>query len=245
MSQALHRVVLQPAYLLHHRPYRDTSRILELFTRDYGRITVFARGARGGKKSAASLTAVLQPFHRVLISWSGRGEAGQLNAAEFDGAYCELPASRMMSGYYLNELLLRLFERHDAHAEVFDVYDGALSRLKQLQDDEAAVLRQFEKRLLQSLGYGLALTHDVDGVPIDPRCMYRYRIEQGAVRIDGVADAPLSMLGRSFLSLAADDYSEVTVRTDARQLLRAALDRYLEGRGLRSREVLTALRNMS
>jgi DNA repair protein RecO (recombination protein O) len=245
MSQALHRVALQPAYLLHHRPYRDTSRILELFTRDYGRITVFARGARSGKKTAASLIAVLQPFHRVLVSWSGRGEAGQLNAAEFDAVYCELPAARMMSGYYLNELLLRLFERHDAHAEVFDVYDVALNGLKQLQQDEAAVLRQFEKRLLQALGYGLALTHDIDGEPIDPTLLYRYRIEQGASRIDGVADAPLSVSGRSLLALAADDLSEMTTRTDARHLLRAALDRYLEGRGLRSREVLAALRSMS
>jgi DNA repair protein RecO (recombination protein O) len=244
-SQSLHRVALQPAYLLHHRPYRDTSRILELFTRDYGRITVFARGARGGKKSAASLTAVLQPFHRVLVSWSGRGEAGQLNAAEFDGGYCELPAARMMSGYYLNELLLRLFERHDAHAEVFDLYDTALNRLKSPQHDEASVLRQFEKRLLDSLGYGLALSHDIDGQPIEPQRIYRYRIEQGASRVDGVADAPLTMLGRSLLALAADEFSDIAVRTDARHLLRAALDRYLEGRGLRSREVLTALRNMS
>jgi len=243
-AHASRRVQLQPAFLLHHRPYRDTSRILELFTRDYGRITVFARGARSGKKSAGSLVSVLQPFHRMLISWSGRGEAGQLTDAEFDGEYRALPSSRMLSGYYLNELLLRLFERHDAHAEVFELYDATLSQLRTPSRDEAGALRIFEKRLLDSLGYGLSLQHDAEGGAIDPDRVYRYRIEQGATRIDGVADAPLSFLGRSLLALAAEDLGDASVRSDARRLLRAALDRYLDGRELRSREVLGALRRL-
>jgi DNA repair protein RecO (recombination protein O) len=243
-ASATHRVQLQPAYVLHHRPYRDTSRILELFTRDHGRLTVFARGARGGKRSAASLTSVLQPFHRMLVSWSGRGEAGQLTAAEFDGEYRELPASRMMSAYYLNELLIRLFERHDAHAEVFALYDATLVRLRTDHCDEAGVLRVFEKRLLDSLGYGLSLEHDISGAAIEAQQIYRYRVEEGASRIDGVADAPLSVLGRSLLALAAEELSDVAVRADARRLLRAALDRYLDGRGLQSREVLGELRAM-
>lgn len=243
-AHASRRVQLQPAFLLHHRPYRDTSRILELFTRDYGRITVFARGARGGKKSAGALGSVLQPFHRMLISWSGRGEAGQLTAAEFDGEYCELPAARMLSGYYLNELLLRLFERQDAHAEVFDLYDATLSHLRSMQQDEAAGLRIFEKRLLESLGYGLSLEHDIHGAAIEPHCVYRYRVEEGATRIDGVADAPLSFFGASLLALASERLETPAARADARKLLRAALDRYLAGRELRSREVLGALQRL-
>src|SRR5215831_1427468 len=107
MSGATHRVQLQPAYVLHHRSYRDTSRILELFTRDYGRITLFARGVRGAKRAASALTSILQPFHRVLISYSSRGEAGQMTHAEFDGVFRDLPPVRSLSGFYLNELLLR------------------------------------------------------------------------------------------------------------------------------------------
>src|SRR5262245_22384095 len=103
-----HRVQLQPAYVLHHRPYRDTSRILELFTRDHGRLTVFARSARGGRKGSASLMSVLQPFNRLLVSWSGRGEAGQLTGAEFDGAVASMPPDRLVHGFYLNELILKL-----------------------------------------------------------------------------------------------------------------------------------------
>ncbi len=91
------RVQLQPAYVLHHRPYRDTSRILELFTRDHGRISVFARGARAARKTGASLVSTLQPFNRLLVSWTARSEAGQLTGAEFDGAVSIMPPDRARS----------------------------------------------------------------------------------------------------------------------------------------------------
>jgi DNA repair protein RecO (recombination protein O) len=245
-ASAAHRVQLQPAYVLHHRPYRDTSRILELFTRDHGRLTVFARGARGGKRAAASLTSVLQPFHRVLVSYSGRGEAGQLAGAEFDGDYCELPAARSLSGFYLNELLMRLFERHDAHADVFDLYDATLRHLKVMTNDEGAVLRLFEKRLLTMSGYGLLLDHEAQtGESVQSGYMYRYVPERGVSRIDGVAEGQLIFSGASLLALSREVLDDPTARADARRLLRAALDQYLSGRELRSRTVLSALRSMS
>jgi DNA repair protein RecO (recombination protein O) len=242
---ATHRVQLQPAYVLHHRPYRDTSRILELFTRDHGRLTVFARGARGGKRAASSLGSVLQPFQRALVSYSGRGEAGQLNGAEFDGEFSELPAARSLSGFYLNELLLRLFERHDAHADVFDLYDATIVRLKDLATDESLLLRIFEKRLLTMIGYGLQLDRETyDGGAVQAGRMYRYVPERGVTRIEGVADGPMIFSGASLLALNAEMLADSVVKSDARRLLRAALDQYLAGRALRSREVLGALRRM-
>jgi len=245
-SIAAHRVQLQPAYVLHHYPYRDTSRILELFTRDYGRVSVFARGVRGGKRSAGTFTSVLQPFHRVLISYSGRGEAGQLTHGEFDGAFNALPAARALSGFYLNELLLRLFERHDSHPDVFDLYDATIAGLKADAPDEATLLRIFEKRLLQMLGYGLSLDREAQsGAAVRPDQVYRYVPERGAVRVEGVAEGQLIFIGASLLALHAENFDTVAVRADARRLLRTALDRYLSGRELRSREVLGALRRMS
>jgi len=245
-ASAAQRVQLQPAYVLHHRPYRDTSRILELFTRDHGRLTVFARGARGGKRAASSLTSVLQPFHRVLVSYSARGEAGQLTSAEFDGAYCELSAARSLSGFYLNELLMRLFERHDAHADVFDLYDATVTQLKSAANDESALLRIFEKRLLEMSGYGLLLDREAHtGAPVVANCMYRYVPERGVSRIEGVAEGQLIFSGASLLALTAGSLTEPSARTDARRLLRAALDQYLSGRELRSRTVLGELRNLS
>jgi DNA repair protein RecO (recombination protein O) len=235
-------VQLQPSYVLHHRPYRDTSRILELFTRDHGRVSVFARGARGGGKAgSSSLISVLQPFNRLLVSWSGRGEAGQLTGAEFDGAMQPLPPDRLVHGFYLNELLLKLFARHDSHPDVFALYAQTLDQLK--QHDPVRPLRLFEKRLLEALGYGLALERDAhDDTPIDPQASYHYRIEQGPVRVYGVAENTTAYSGATLLSLAREELSDGAVCADARRLLRAALDRCLDGKELRSRQVMLALR---
>lgn len=233
------RIHLQPAYVLHHRPYRDTSRILELFTRDHGRVSVFARGARGNGKS--SLISVLQPFNRLLVSWSGRGEAGQLIGAEFDGAMQPLPPDRLVHGFYLNELLLKLFARHDSHPDVFALYSQTLERLK--RDDPVRPLRLFEKRLLEALGYGLALERDAhDDTPIDPDASYHYRLEHGPVRVHAVAENTTAYAGATLLSLAREELTDTAVCADARRLLRAALDRCLDGQELRSRQVMLALR---
>jgi DNA repair protein RecO (recombination protein O) len=236
------RVQLQPAFVLHHRPYRDTSRILELFTRDHGRVAVFARGARGARKAAASLISTLQPFNRLLVSWSGRGEAGQLTGAEFDGAMSVLPPDRSVSGFYLNELLLKLFARHDSHPDVFDLYARTIDSLKHATDALPA-LRIFEKRLLDALGYGLALERDVaTGLEIDPQAAYHYRLEQGAMRVNGVAETGAIYSGAMLLGLARENLADAAMCADARRLLRAALDRCLEGRELKSRQVMLALR---
>jgi DNA repair protein RecO (recombination protein O) len=233
---------LQPAYVLHHRPYRDTSRILELFTRDHGRVSVFARGARGGRKSNASMTSTLQPFNRLLVSWTGKGEAGQLTAAEFDGAVSQLPPDRLVNGFYLNELLLKLFARHDAHPDVFTLYANTLEFLKHA-DDAVWPLRVFEKRLLEALGYGLALERDAgSGTPLDPQNAYAYRLERGAIRMDGVAEGTMIFSGAALIALAREERPEPPIAAEARRLLRAALDRCLEGRELKSRGVMMALR---
>lgn len=226
--------------MLHHRPYRDTSRILELFTRDYGRVSVFARGARGGSKSSTSLLSILQPFNRLLVSWSGRGEAGQLTGAEFDGSMMPLPSNRLVHGFYLNELLLKLFARHDSHPDVFELYSHTLDELK--RGDPVRPLRRFEKRLLEALGYGLALERDAHGHPIDPAARYHYRQEQGPVRVAGGAEGTAIYSGATLLALGREELADPVVCADARRLLRAALDRCLEGRELRSRQVMLALR---
>lgn len=237
-----HRVQLQPAYVLHHRPYRDTSRILELFTRDHGRVTVFARGARGASRKGASLMSTLQPFNRLLVSWSGGGEASALTDAEFDGAYAALPPDRLVSGYYLNELLLKLFARHDSHADVFALYARTIDELKTTAQ-AVRPLRVFEKRLLDALGYGLALAHEAgSGAPIEADYAYHYRLERGLVRAHDIAQGALVFPGASLLSLAREELDDATTCSDARRLLRAALDRCLEGRELKSRQVMMALR---
>lgn len=235
------RIDLQPAFVLHHRPYRDSSRILELFTRDHGRVSVFARGARGGRNKSASLISVLQPFNRLLVSWTGRGEAGQLTAAEFDGSFSMMPPDRLVNGYYLNELLLKLFAKHDSHPDVFALYADVMELLKQ-STDAVRPLRIFEKRLLEALGYALALEHEANGCSIEPDAMYHYRLEHGALRAEGAAAGGLIFSGASLLALAREDLDDPALHADARRLLRAAMDRCLDGRELRTRDVMLALR---
>lgn len=237
---------LQPAYVLHQRPYRDSGRILEVFTRDHGRLTLFARGvtrtATRGATRTASLAPVLQPFNALLVSWSGRGEAGQLTAAELDGAFVALPPQQLMSGCYLNELLLHLLTRHDPHAEVFGWYAQTIAALKA---SAAALrpLRLFEKRLLEAIGYGLSLEHEAgSGEPVRATDAYLYRLDHGPQRVAGVADGGNVFAGASLLSLAREELADPQSCADARRLLRAALDRCLEGRQLKTRQVMQELR---
>lgn len=245
MSTSRH-VRLQPAYVLHQRPYRDTGRILEMFTRDHGRLTLFARGvARTSSRSAVrsgSLLPVLQPFNALLVSWSGRGEAGQLTAAELDGPFVTLPPQQLMSACYLNELLLHLLARHDDHADVFGWYAQTIAVLK-ADADVLRPLRLFEKRLLEAIGYGLSLEREAgSGEPIRATEAYLYRLDHGLQRVVGVADGGNVFAGASLLSLAREELADPQSCADARRLLRAALDRCLEGRPLKTRQVLHDLR---
>lgn len=237
------RVLLEAAYVLHQRPYRDTSRIVELLSRQHGRCTVFSRGTR---RAGSQLAAVLQPFSRVLVSWTGRGEAGTLTHAELDGTPTTLAAARLMSGFYVNELLMRLLPRHDPHPEVFDLYEHTLAALRSPRD-EAIALRLYEKRLLQIVGYGLPLHRDArSGVAVDPARSYRFFADEGPVEVPpGVAEGYCVVSGATLLALEREQLDDPRVRSEARTILRLSLERCLEGRGLRSRDVLLAMRRVA
>ena len=230
------RVWLAPAYVLHQHAYRDTSRIVEVFTAEHGRLTLFARGANGAK---STLRGVLRPFQRLLLSWSGRSEACQLVSAELDGALTSLAKERLMSGFYLNELLLKLTERCDPHPEVFAAYAACIGGLAGGEPEEAS-LRRFEKRLLDNLGYGLDLSRAADGAPIFPDAYYRFAAERGAQLC--VADAPGAVYGRSLTDLVDDRFVDARSLRDAKRVLRTALEACLDGRELKSREVMRAMR---
>jgi DNA repair protein RecO (recombination protein O) len=234
------RVSLEPAFLLHHYPWRDSSRIFELLTRTHGRVSVFARAAR---QAGAAAGAAMQPFAETLVSWSGRGEAGHLSAAERVRPPATLAGDRLMSGFYANELLLKLLQRNDPHPAIFDAYVQLLERLFATAEDAGRALRLFEKRLLDELGWGLNLEHEAaSGAPLVATRSYRYGIEGGAEPVDGVAEGSLIFCGASLLSLAREELDDDRSQADARRLLRAALDRLLDGRPLRTREVMLEMR---
>ena len=222
------RITLEPAYVLHHREYRDTSRILDVFSARHGRLTLFARGARGPKSKLASL---LMPFRPLLVSWVGRGDAAQLTSAEAAGEALSVPPRHVMSGFYLNELIISLTTRHDPQTRLFEDYTEALRRLCRDPAPEPA-LRVFEKRLLTSLGYGL----DFD---VEPGGFYQFRPDTGvaAVREDSAG----AYSGRSLLALQAETLDDGAALDAARRVLRQALDHCLEGRELRTRTVARSM----
>jgi DNA repair protein RecO (recombination protein O) len=225
-------VVLEPAYVLHHYPYRDSSLLLEVFSRHHGRVGLVARGARSAR---ARWRGQLQGFSPLLLSWSLRGELGTLTGLEIRGVNVMLAGRRLLSAYYLNELLLRLLARHDPHAGIFDAYERAL---RELDGREAPALRIFEKRLLDGLGYGLLLDRTADsGQPVEPDVTYGYQLERGPVRCDNPADSGLYLRGSSLLSLHHEALAEPQASRDAKRLLRAALSIYLGSRPLNTRQV--------
>ena len=225
------RVELQPAYVLHRHPYRDTSLLVEAFTRDHGRVGLVARGA---KRPRSAMAGLLQPFHPLLVSFSGKGELQTLAGAEPHGR-ASVPRGRdLYAGFYLNELLLRLLRRHDASPELFEVYAAVLGHVAAGDDVEWA-LRLFERHLLDALGYGLSLLYTVEGVPVEAGEWYRYQLENGPVpgeRGDGVA-----VTGRALLALASGEAPDTEAREQSKRLLRAALRVYLGDRPLQSREL--------
>jgi DNA repair protein RecO (recombination protein O) len=236
MTRNPRRIQLTPGYILHHRPYRDTSRILEVVTRDYGRLSLFARGVRGPK---AKLASILQPFQLLLFSWTGRGEAAQLTGAESAQASPPLPRRSLMAAFYLNELLLKLTTRHDPLPMLFDAYHETLESLRHGAALEPQ-LRVFEKRLLEAVGYGLDLSAESQtGKRIEPDEFYYFRPEQGLVAT--VAEASDALAGRSLIGLANERLEGARELEDSRRLLQAALAQCLEGRPLATRAVAKAV----
>ena len=234
----MQRASLCCGYLLHQRPFRDTSLIAEIFTREHGRFTTFARAARGlpGKRARF---ASLRPFQPLLLSWQGRGEAPQLIAAEADGRPAALPADQVLSGYYFNELLLKLTAVHDPQPEIYDLYAASLQALGAAQHPEWC-LRRFEKQLLGLLGFGLNLSGDyLHDEPLQPGAHYSYSPGNGFTVSEPAAG---QYSGRMLLALEAEAMlDDARQWREARELMRVAIDHCLEGRELRTRRVARSI----
>jgi DNA repair protein RecO (recombination protein O) len=230
---------LEPAWVLHHRSFRDSSEILDLFTLTHGRIGVVAKGVRQVRRRQRIVPA---PFLPLAVSWRGRGELYTLTGVESTGPALRAKGRRLMSMFYVNELILRLVQRHDPHPGLFQIYSKTLTDLAG-GEAEAGVLRSFEKRLLEELGYGLQLNSDeFDGNPIDGSARYEYILEQGPRRVTDDRKGPLIVSGASLLALQADTFESATTLRDAQRLLNAALSLYLGDKPMKTRKVLLEMK---
>jgi DNA repair protein RecO (recombination protein O) len=230
------RIDQQPAYVLHARPYRETSLLLECLTRDHGRLGVIARGVRSERGRA--LRATLEPFQPLALDLLLRGELATLRSAETTTAPRRLPGDAGLAGLYVNELVVRLTGRQDPHAALFDAYAEALARLAG-GEPLAWTLRRFERDLLDALGYALALEHEADtDQPVDPQGHYRYRAEGGPERCAEAAAG--AVRGEYLLALAEDRPPDAAGLQALRGMMREVIRFHLGGGELRAWQVLAA-----
>jgi len=229
----------QPAYVLHSYPFRETSLIIEVFARDFGRGALLARGARRPRSALRGLLLAFQPLE---LAWAGKGEVQTLIKAEWQGGQPLLTGRALLSGYYLNELLLNLLPREDAHERLFSVYSQTLMRFA--DELREADLRCFERALLQELGYGLTLQSDAGGVPIESAGHYVYEIEKGPLRIKSAGSSALSVSGKTLIDLANEDFSDQRSLLEAKQLMRALISHYTGGKSLATRKIFMELQEL-
>jgi len=242
------RVDGQAAWVLHLHPYSETSLVVDVFTRDHGRVPLLARGAR---RPRSAMRGMLMSFQPLELGWFGGGEVKTLAKVEWLGGMPLLGGRCLLLGYYLNELLLKMLPREDAHAALFDAYAAALQALAEGAAD-APELRRFEKTLLKELGYGLTLDVDVEsGRPVVPDAHYAFLLERGPVARSGVGagdtaidDQGSALSGKTLLDMAADDYSDPRTRMESRRLMRLLISHHLGGKSLQSRRVFMELQEL-
>jgi len=235
------RVQQQPAFILHHRPFRDTSQILDVISHDHGKLSLVARGSRGVR---SRLKGILRPFMPLSVSWVIKSDLGTLTGAEVHGAPLSLYGDALLSGFYINELILHFLHRHDPQPEIFDAYVQTIQALAAAGDEVAPCLRQFEIELLRQVGYALNLDYEYGSQQaLDKEQYYDYRVEQGPVAVSRT-DGPLIFTGAMLVAIGEQQFARPDVLQAANRLLRDVVAFHLGGKELKSRKVLQEMRRL-
>jgi DNA repair protein RecO (recombination protein O) len=226
----------EPAYILHKRPYRETSQILDIFSRNHGRLSLISKGSRSPRSRTSG---ILQPVRPLLLSWYGRGELPSLRSVDVaDAKPPHLSGKALISAMYLNELMVILLHRNDVHEALFSEYHETLYALQQAARLEV-VLRNFEKNLLEQIGFGLNLVHDADsGEPVMADRHYAYYFEHGPVQCqpDYRGQNPV-ISGLSLLAFSRGELESARAIAEIKQLTRFVINNHLGNRKLKSREL--------
>jgi DNA repair protein RecO (recombination protein O) len=231
------RVASQPGFVLHSYPYKETSLIVDVFSRDHGRIALVAKGA---KRPHSKLRGALQTFQPLSVSWTGKSEVRTLIDAEWIGGLLPLEKSALLCGFYLNELLVKLLARDDPHPALFDHY---VATLNQLAHDEPApiVLRKFERALLKETGVSGDFSKcTASGEPISLDRTYVVDPELGP-RPARPSDTTPRVAGKTLLDMENEDYSDAATQTQSKFLMRFLLAHHLNGAALNTRQILIDL----
>ena len=232
----------QPVFVLHTYPFKETSLVVELFTREFGRISAVAKGAR---RPRSAMRGMLQSFQPLLGAWSGKLELKTLHSLEWYAGLLMLQGEALMCGFYLNELLLRLLPREDPHEALFDEYAQTLISLSVTGNDSANILRRFELRLLQSLGYAVPLTHNIKNEMVLSEMQYYYVPEIGPVSVrHDYQENGVQLSGKTLIDMAQDDYSDIQTQQQSKYLMRLLVAHYLGDKPLHTRQLLMDLQDL-
>jgi DNA repair protein RecO (recombination protein O) len=232
------RVDHQPGFVLHSYAWRETSLIVEMLSRDFGRIAVVARGA---KRPTSQFRGILMPFSPLALCWSGRADLKTLVRAEWQGGLAPLRGDGLLAAFYLNELLVRLLPRADAHPGLFASYVQSLAALAGGHGGRDRILRCFELDLLRDLGVAPSFQLCTDGEAVEPERWYRVDLQRGLQPSLDPGD-PDRFSGATAMALARRDFTEPSTLAAAQPLLRRLIGYHLEGRPLNARRVLMDLR---
>lgn len=236
--------ISQAAYVLHTRPYRNTSAIVDFFTPDYGRVSGVVKGVYGRSKSTQQLRGLLQSLQCLQVQWLGKRELKTVISIEAKGRPALLTGSRLYCAIYVNELLIRLLHAQDGHESLFAAYESCLHGLQHAEELENC-LREFEFFLLSDLGYGIDLCNDHEGGQIDAECNYCFQPTVGFVPVgafeDEARDSQSDFSGAELLQLAQQNYSDPAIRQTAKRLTRIALKPLLGDKPLQSRKLFRPL----
>ena len=261
-----HKVSNQPVYVLHTYPFKETSLVVELFSQQFGRIAAVAKGAR---RPHSAMRGMLQSFQMLSGAWSGKNELKTLHSLDWHAGLTLIKGEALMCGFYMNELLLRLLPREDAHENLFEYYDATLKTLASEQDSAsdkstgdkstndkktidkslnnskslAITLRRFELKLLQEMGYAVPLLTDENDKQIYAEKSYRYEAEYGACELSTTKNG-VQLSGSTLLSMAKNDYTETQTQNQSKQLMRYLLAHYLGDKPLHTRQLLIDLQGL-
>ena len=243
-AQENHKHVNQAVYVLHTYPFKETSLVVELFSQQYGRIAAVAKGAR---RPHSAMRGMLQSFQTLEGAWSGKNELKTLHSLEWSTGLTLLKGEALMCGFYMNELLLRLLPREDAHVNLFSYYQSTLKILAEstnfttnIATNMATTLRRFELKLLQEMGYAVPLLIDENDADIEANKTYQYEAEYGACKVNATK-VGIPLLGKTMLDMACDDYADATTQSQSKQLMRYLLAHYLGDKPLHTRQLLIDL----
>lgn len=219
-------------FIIHSRPYLESSLLLDVFSKQYGRLDILAKGIRRRK---SPFSGRLQPYQRLLMSWVGRSELMTLTDVEIDCDTYQISGEKIILGFYINELISRLLHRHDPHPELFTLYEQTISGFSSTQNSHV-ILRIFEKGLLESLGYGLSLKHDInDGQLIEASKRYYYTCDKGPTKYMPATNDYVKISGNSLLSLLNCTLTENVELEEVKHLMRFILQKYLGDKPLSSK----------